>query len=59
MTEELIPVRGAKGRLSTRSFLRACERFQIPVLRMNSRVLVLKRSDFDRFIACAGGRKAA
>jgi hypothetical protein len=28
MTEELIPVRDAKGRLSTRSFLRACERFQ-------------------------------
>lgn len=57
--EEILPIRDVKGSLSTRSFLAACERFQVPVHRMNRRVFVIKRSDYSLLLSRMSLREAA
>ena len=48
-------VRRRLGFAQSRTVLAAAERFQIPICRLNSRVLALRRSDLEKLIARSAG----
>jgi hypothetical protein len=48
-------VRRRLGLAQSRTVLAAAARFQIPICRLNSRVLALRRSDLEKLIARSAG----